>query len=146
MAQAERVRKAIGTLLTDLPELADYAAARVSPRTNHAAVLADLLGAARRVAGYWPGLDGSLRKFAPRARWQLTADCVAGAIWARWRRANPGRTIGKPLSAEQPMTRALVDLLALAGHPDLNAAQVAQHFSRDQFGRTAFVMIEAENS
>jgi len=142
MQRAERVRAAIGTLLSDLPELATWAAAHIAPGTEHAESLSDLLTAAQHAAGLWPHLNGSLKRFDPRSRWHLTANCIAGIALGNWQHANPGHKIGKPKSEEQHMTRLMVALLKLAGYGDLSREQVAKHFSRDQFGRLAFAIIE----
>jgi hypothetical protein len=80
--------KAIGTLLADLPELAEHAGTGICPGTTHAASLANLLTAAAKAASLWPELNGSLRKFNPGSRWQRTADTIAGLMLAHWRRAN----------------------------------------------------------
>jgi hypothetical protein len=141
LERVDRVRKAIGTLIVDLPELADRATTRTGGK--HADCLTDLLTAARRAAGLWPELDGSLRRFDSRCWWKLTADCIAGQALAHWRGANPGRKIGKPMSEEQPATKAMQQLLRLAGHGDMTLGQIAKHFSRDQ---SAFAILDAQKS
>jgi hypothetical protein len=140
MRRHEKVRSAIGTLLRDLPDLAEWAPAHVvTPGGLHASSLAELLDAVRRVAVLWPSLNGSIRRFDRRSRWALTADCLVGMLLRAWRKANPKRRIGKPLKETQPATQLLVSLLALVEGQALTAGQVAKHFNRKKSG---FVLID----
>ena len=122
--KAYRVGKVIGTLVAELPELVE---AMWEGGNRDADELAALLKAARRAAGVCPE-----RKSDRRSGWQSTADIISFLALSRWRDANPGRKIGKPLSADQPATRLITQLLRLAGYDDVTTPErVAKHFERD---------------
>ena len=141
MTRHEAVRGAIGTLLRNLPDLAAWAPGHTAPAGSpHAESLVALLDATRLVAGLWPDLNGSVRRFDSRSRWARKADCIVGTVLQRWQAANPKRRIGKPLTKDQPMTRLMVTLLGLIERDAPTPEQVAQHFTRDKSG---FVIMEA---
>jgi hypothetical protein len=127
LARVDRVRKAIRTLILDLPEL--VTAIRFFPSGEEP--LADLLAASSRASRSCPDLAGHLRVIR-RPWWKWSADCIAGAVLVHWRQANPGRIIGRPLSEEQPATKVMTQLLTLAGYDDVTPERVAKHFARDQ--------------
>ena len=128
VARAERVRDALGTLLRDLPGVAELAAERVPGR--HAEVLVGLLAAARRVGDMWPSLDGRHRRLDARgAAWRGAAWTFGRQVLSGARRANPGVRVGLPLGPDQPVCRLIVALLVACGH-DVTGDAVAQHFRR----------------
>jgi hypothetical protein len=155
---ADAVRGAVATILSELPAIADWAQKQILPRESageglfvdrhgnpmpdHAKALADLLVATENAALLWPSLDGRLRRFDPLTEWARTAGTFAGQILASWRRANPDRTIGKPVAADQPSTRLFAALLGMIGY-DVTLEQIAKHFSRDP---SAFYLIEYDRN
>ena len=125
----DRVDKAVAQLVAVQPELEELAEFAVTRETEDAALLTALLKVTRRAAARWR----AERKANHRSLgWQATANIIAVQALRRWREANPGRRIGNPLSADQPATRLMVQLLRLAGHGDVTPERVAKHFARDQ--------------
>jgi hypothetical protein len=127
----DRVNKAVAQLVAVRAELAELAELAVTHETKEAALLTALAKMARRAAAQWPVKRKSDWRFLG---WQGTAEWIAFSALRRWREANPARRIGNPLSADQPSTRLIVELLRLAGHGDVTPERVAKHFARDPSG------------
>ena len=138
LEQHNAIRGAVGVLLKELPDMAEWAQLEM-PGSAQANALAALLAAAKGVAGYWPSLNGSARKSDKRSEWHLTANGIVGPILTAWRRANPSERVAEPGREGQPATSLMVAILALAGHSITEEALV-KHFKRDKAG---FVLLRA---
>jgi hypothetical protein len=125
----DRVDKVVAQLVAVQPELAELAEFAVTREMEHAALLTALLKVARRAAARW---RVERKAYHRSLGWQATANFIAFLALRRWREANPRRRIGNPLSADQPATRLMVQLLRLAGYGDVTPERVAKHFARDQ--------------
>ena len=136
----EAIRKAIGVVMKEVPGfVAAIPDGALPPGGEHRDSLLGLVEAAKRAGDWWPALDGRLKRFDPRSQWAITAGCLAGFLLSGWRRANPGRLIGKPKNADQPATTVFVAALAAIGHA-VTADQVARHFARDKI---AFILYDS---